>query len=355
MEKEERVKTGRQTYADGVGGKAHTLGSTYKLMVLALLYDAPETYETVKMMMQKLQFGNFPATITSDIKMLLLLIGKSGGNLSHRCVFYDAAKPLDQEGMLYRLSDLNNWHLKYKEAGGDKKKQKDFQNVINKPLLEMEPDDQILGAVAPPELRLMLGVGDKLMKILEKTVFETEKEGKDFIDDFLDKQNISKKGYMDSRSLEGNQTRRFLKATEKLRDAYEEVGKLPKAEPVIKLLESFSVLVTKTFGFKLESGYKDAIAKFSSAYRKLNREDPKTFAITPKIHIVMFHVLQYLELLNGETGEERGLGYFSEQAFESVHSDMARMWENGRKVSASHKDFRETLRKFLVAYNSNNL
>ena len=49
-----------------------------------------------------------------------------------------------------------------------------------------------------PELHLMLGVGDKLMKILEKTVFETEKEGKDFIDDFLDKQNISKKGYMDS-------------------------------------------------------------------------------------------------------------------------------------------------------------
>ena len=137
IEKEERVKTGWQTYADGVGGKAHTLGSTYKLMVLTLLYDALETYETVKMMMQKLQFGNFPATITSDIKMLLLLIGKSGGNLSHGCVFCDAAKPLDQEGMLYRLSDLNNWHLKYEEAGGDKKKQKDFQNVINKPLLEM--------------------------------------------------------------------------------------------------------------------------------------------------------------------------------------------------------------------------
>ena len=67
MEKEERVKTGRQTYADGVGGKENTSGSTYKLIVLALLYDAPETYETVKMM-DKLQFNNFPATITSDIK-----------------------------------------------------------------------------------------------------------------------------------------------------------------------------------------------------------------------------------------------------------------------------------------------
>ena len=355
MEKEERMKTGRQTYADGVGGKEHTSGSTYKLMVLALLYEAPETYETVKMMMEKLHFENFPATITSDIKMLLLLIGKSGGNLTHGCVFCDAAKPLDQEGKLYQLSDLHTWHLQYEEAGGDKKKQKDFQNVVHKPLLEMEPDNLILGAVAPPELHLMLGVGDKLKKILEKTVFETEKQGKEFIDDFLDNQNISKKGYMDSRSLEGNQTRRFLKATEELRDAYEEVGKLKKAEPVIKLLESFSVLVTKTFGFKLESGYEDAIADFSSAYMKLNQEDPKTFTITPKIHIVMFHVTQYLQMLNAETDEERGLGYMSEQAFESVHSDMAQMWENGWKVSASHKDFGEKLRKFLVAYNSNNI
>ena len=355
MEKEERMKTGRQTYADGVGGKKHTSGSTYKLMVLALLYDTPETYETVKIMMEKLQFENFPATITSDIKMLLLLIGKSGGNLSHGCVFCDAAKPLDKEGTLYRLSDLHTWHLNYEEAGGDKKKQKDFQNIVNKPLLQMEPDDLILGAVAPPELHLMLGVTDKVKKILEKTVFETEKQGKEFIDDFLDNQNISKKGYMDSRSLEGNQTRRFLKATEELRDAYEEVGKLKKAEPVIKLLESFSVLVTKTFGFKLESGYKDAIADFSSAYMKLNQEDPKTFTITPKIHIVMFHVTQYLQMLNAETDEERGLGYMSEQAFESVHSDMAQMWENGWKVSASHKEFGEKLRKFLVAYNSNNI
>ena len=69
----------------------------------------------------------------------------------------------------------------------------------------------------------------------------------------------------------------------------------------------------------------------------------------------MFHVVQYLQLLNAETGEEQGLGDMSEQAFESVHLDMAQMWENGWKVSASHKEFGEKLRKFLVAYNSNNI
>ena len=69
----------------------------------------------------------------------------------------------------------------------------------------------------------MLGVADKGKKLLEMTVFETEEAGKNFIDQFLDQQNISSKGYRDSRSLEGNQTQKFLKSTQKLREAYKEM------------------------------------------------------------------------------------------------------------------------------------
>ena len=356
MDKDERIKTGRKTYTEGVGVKENTSGSTNKLMVLALLHDGPETYETVKILMEKLDFDSVPASITSDIKMLLLLIGKCGGNLTHGCVFCSAAKPLTEEGDLYRLSDLQMQHLKFKEAGADNKKQKDFQNVVNEPLLNLEPDDLILGPVVPPELHLMLGVTDKLRKILETTVFETEDEGKEFVDNFLHDQNISTKGYMDSRSLEGNQTRMFLKSTTKLREAYNQVGKLQKAEPTIKLLEIFSEVVSKAFGKKLDSDYKDAFQSFSTAYMELNKEKPKTFTVTPKIHIVIFHVQQYLEMMNTKEEEEnRGLGYMSEQAFEAVHSDMKRKWEQGSKVSTSHKDFAAKLKKFVVTYNSNNM
>ena len=66
MVKDERMKTGRQTYAEGVGAQENTSGSTNKLMVLAVMAEAPETYETVKVMMEKLQFENFPASITSE-------------------------------------------------------------------------------------------------------------------------------------------------------------------------------------------------------------------------------------------------------------------------------------------------
>ena len=355
MEKDEIVKTGRQTYAEGVGAKKNTSGSTYKLMVLAVMHDAPETYETVKMMMDKLEFDNFPTTITSDIKMLLLLIGKCGGNLTHGCVYCSAAKPLTEEGELYKLSDLHTLHLKFEEAGADKKKQKEFQNVVNKPLLQGELNVLIIGSLAVPQLHIMLGVTDKLKKCLETEVFETEEDGRKFMDTFLIEQNISKKGYRDSRSLEGNQTRQFLKSTQKLREAYEVVGKLEKAEPIIKLLEIFSDVVSKCFGMKLDSGYKAAIQRFSDAYMELNKEKPGTFTVTPKIHIVMFHVQQYLEMMNAEGEEDRGLGYMSEQAFESVHSNMKKLWDQGEKVSTTHKDFGAHLRKFVVAYNSNNV
>ena len=357
MKKDEREQTGRQTYAEGVGVKEHTSGSTNKLMVLALMHEAPETYQTVKLMMKKLEIDNFPATITSDIKMLLLLIGKCGGNLTHGCVFCSAAKPLTEQGDLYKLSDLHNHHQLFVEAGGDKKKQKEFQNVVNEPLLGGDPNDLILGSVAPPELHLMLGVTDKQKKLLESEVFEKEEDGKEFIDNFLDKHNISRKGYMDSRSLEGNQTRQFLKSTDKLREAYKEVGEeeQKKAEPIIKILELFSDVVKTCFGMNLDSGYKAALKSFSTAYLKLNQEKPQTFTVTPKIHIVMFHVQEYLELMNAEEEEDRGLGYMSEQAFEAVHSHMKAVWENGLKVSTNNKDFPAKLRKFVVAYNSNNM
>ena len=81
--------------------------------------------------------------------------------------------------------------------------------VVNKPLLREDPNNVILGSMAPPELHLMLGVTDKQKKLLESEVFEKEEDRKEFIDNFLDKHNISRKGYMDSRSLEGNQTRSF--------------------------------------------------------------------------------------------------------------------------------------------------
>ena len=55
---------------------------------------------------------------------------------------------------------------------------------------------------------------------------------------------------------------------------------MQKAQPTVKLLQLFSVLVLKSFEFNLESGYEDAVEEFSHAYFKMNQQEPRTYINT---------------------------------------------------------------------------
>ena len=69
-------------------------------------------------------------------------------------------------------------------SGSNKKKQAEYQNVIHVPLLgqDLDADTQVLGLIAAPELHLMLGTGANLKTGLERKVFETEEEGRKFLE-----------------------------------------------------------------------------------------------------------------------------------------------------------------------------
>ena len=49
-----------------------------------------------------------------------------------------------------------------------------------------------------------------------------------------------------------------------------------------------------------------------------------------------------------------GLGYFSEQAFESMHHDAKVLWERV-KVGSGHPDIERALKDFVVSYNSKHI
>ena len=96
--------------------------------------------------------------MSADIKMLLLIIGKSSGNLTHGCPFCDMASPYDSEDyLLYTLGDLLRWHQKYQGAGKPHKKQSEFNNFINPPLLSGPLDRKIIEFLNIPSLHLLLG------------------------------------------------------------------------------------------------------------------------------------------------------------------------------------------------------
>ncbi len=62
-------------------------------------------------------------------------------------------------------------------------------------------------------------------------------------------------------------------------------------------------------GGDLADYFKEAIDRFKRAYLALN------LTVTPKIHVIFDHITQFCE------EKKSGLGKFSEQASESVHSD----------------------------------
>ena len=344
----ESTETGRRKFSEGVASKENKMSSVNRLLVLACLPDAQENHETIQMMLDHLNMSGLSFTISSDLKMLGILTGKSGGNLTYGCIFCDAKKPLTSPGNLYTLNNLHQLYDAYMTAGSKKKNQADFQNIVNPPLLEGPGEAQILGLLAPPELHLMLGATDKLRSALEKNVFETKQEGLDFMDRFLERHNIARKSYQGQQSLEGNQTKMFLDSQEKLRAAYMEVGRLQEALPYIETLEALQDVVKQCFGNKLVVGYEESIARFSSLYLKL----PET--VTPKVHIIMFHVVPYLRLIN-QDGGERGLGFMSEQAFEAVHAKMITKLGQGYQVGKDHPKFGQRMLDFIVAFNSNNI
>ena len=70
-------------------------------------------------------------------------------------------------------------------------------------------------------------------------------------------------------------------------------------------------------------------------------------APTPKIHIKLEHIVDFFYV----KGEKKGLGYYSEQVFESVHHDF-KVFEENSSVHFEHKRFKEMQLKTLIRYNS---
>ena len=68
--------------------------------------------------------------------------------------------------------------------------------------------------------------------------------------------------------------------------------------------------------------------------------------MTPKVHLLESHASEFLEMMGGE----HGLGYYSEQAMESMHHEIKE--ECGAdKVDPKHPKYGEKLKATVVRIN----
>ena len=75
--------------------------------------------------------------------------------------------------------------------------------------------------------------------------------------------------------------------------------------PFVDVLSTFGKVVKSCYSYKLADSYKEDIAAFSSAYRKLKIND------TTKIHIVSEHLEEFIEKAADLLGYKCGLAPFT--------------------------------------------
>ena len=69
-----------------------------------------------------------------------------------------------------------------------------------------------------------------------------------------------------------------------------------------------------------------------------------------KVRILETHIVESLKIM----GEEHGLGFYSEQAMESMHHDLLEEW-GGEKVDESHPRYGEKLKQTMVRVNGKHI
>ena len=116
-------------------------------------------------------------------------------------------------------------------------------------------------------------------------------------------------------SLEGNQSRAFLKLADKLEQAFHNAGGevIVRGLPYIASLRCFNKVVEQCFQVELKEEYKASIRDFEKKYRELGvtitpkvKQTVKLYQINIffyKVHMVFCHIVDFLELKSEAAGK----------------------------------------------------
>ena len=127
-----------------------------------------------------------------------------------------------------------------------------------------------------------------------------------------------------------------------MRELLKTANCLSVGAPIGKALDAFNKVRKSCFGQTCSATYKADIEDF--AYAWLDLRTP----IIVKVHCVCVHVPQFLELHPG-----KGLGWWSEQATEHMHSDFENFYCRCKYYrNVDHPEFHKSFLKANIAYNS---
>ena len=123
-----------------------------------------------------------------------------------------------------------------------------FGNVVNVPLVTGSDDKLLIDLFNFPELHVLPGIVGKIIKEMERMLFSSAEEGKEFLNRWMEQLsvNISPTVYHGSASFKGNMAKKLLKLTinlTKFVDQELDSQAASKAEPFLVALTYFNLIV----------------------------------------------------------------------------------------------------------------
>lgn len=364
-------KPPRFQYADGARANVFKESGVKKLIMLAIVQDVSESYENVKTVLNLIGREQIDFTTSIDMKLANTMVGIGSAASTYPCCWCfvhkdDFSDPvLAFAGPLRNLGDIRGYAVKYREAVSKSKSKNKlssapFKNCEREPLFNLPDEILILMLVNQMELHYHLGTCNKSYKELDHVLQAngSPMRAKDW-SDALGIRPAKQHGG----EFIGNHCDKLLNNLDLLRTMLTNANALSFCEPIVSAMEAFRAVKSACFGMVLDPGYELTIKRFGEAWAKTG------MSFTPKIHAILVHVPQFLKAkaeehdqFQEDMGVEpafrtpflRGLGHWSEQASESVHSEFQSIWKNYKR-DLTHQEYPERLESCVVAFNSRHL
>ena len=145
--------------------------------------------------MDKLNISSLDYKVSEDLKVFLQMVGKQTATLKHPCSYFMTSSLDFQKADHYTLESLCRLRDQLMADGANLKKGKKYANDVHPHLLIGDKNKKILELVNIPGLHILLGVTDKILKEIEKNLFENKECGLQFVNQYLSKITICRVSY----------------------------------------------------------------------------------------------------------------------------------------------------------------
>ena len=339
----------RRSRDDGIGGGRHFSDSGQRMiLLLCVVKGVPESMENLGLLFSYVDLSGLKFTITGDFKFLMPWFGLLGCGSTHPCLYCNIERRKGvwiekEDHQLRTLGRIESMTAAWVENGSKKTtaSTSKFESCVGTVAAWGEgdmPDTTVLDKCAPPSVHCLLALNSILRPHLEK-IWNGD------LWEFLRQEvKVIPHSYQGKEgAFEGPQCNKILNSVEeKIKPHLLALG----AHGILYLdfFIQFKKFKDSFFGTVLPADFADVAAGFKTQLNLLHTVGK--VPITPKLHIMAEHVIQWVEK------HGRALGEDSEQAVEASHASFDELWGSFRVNDDNSEAYLVNGKKAILKFNA---